>query len=90
MLSQFTWGFDKWYCYKLGKCRHCFDIIYSECHLVFVLCIWKLITVFNFCQASGDSIAVSDIVRGTCRYLLFGQVLGDYVEYVVSIWTSVR
>ena len=47
-------------------------------------------TVFNVCQASGDSILLSDIVRGTCRYLLYGQVLGDYVEYVVLVWTSVR
>ena len=39
---------------------------------------------------SGDSILVSDIVRGTCCYLLYGQVLGDYVEYVVSVWTIVR
>ena len=30
------------------------------------------------------------IVRGTCGYLLYGQVLGDYVDYVVSIWTSAR
>ena len=47
-------------------------------------------TVFNVCQASGDSILLSDIVRGTYGYLLYGQVLGDYVEYVVSVWTSVR
>ena len=47
-------------------------------------------TVFNVCQASGDSILLSDIVCGTCSYLLYGQVLGDYVEYVVSVWTSVR
>ena len=47
-------------------------------------------TIFNICQVSGDSILLSDIVRGTCRYLLYGQVLGDYVEYVVSIWTSAR
>ena len=58
--------------------------------MVFVLCIWKVITICNVCQVSGDSILVSDIIRGTCRYLLYGQVLGDYVEYVVSIWTSVR
>ena len=44
--------------------------------------------VFNVCQASGDSILLTNIVRGTCRYLLYGQVLGDYVEYVVSVWTS--
>ena len=30
------------------------------------------------------------IVRGTCGYLLYRQVLGDYVEYVVSVWTSAR
>ena len=58
--------------------------------MVFVLCIWELITVCNVCQVSGDLILVSDIIRGTCRYLLYGQMLGDYVEYVVSIWTSVR
>ena len=41
--------------------------------------------VFNVCQASGDSILLTDIVRGTCCYLLYGQVLGDYVEYVVPV-----
>ena len=46
-------------------------------------------TVFNVCQVSGDSILLSDIVRGTFRYLLYGQVLGDYVEYVVSVRSSV-
>ena len=45
-------------------------------------------TVFNVCQVSGDSILLSDIVRETCGYLLYRQVLGDYVEYVVSVWTS--
>ena len=30
------------------------------------------------------------IVRGTCGYLRYGQVLGDYVDYVVSVWTSAR
>ena len=30
------------------------------------------------------------IVCGTCGYLRYGQVLGDYVDYVVSIWTSAR
>ena len=30
------------------------------------------------------------IVRGTCGYLLYGQVLDDYVDYVVSVWTSAR
>ena len=30
------------------------------------------------------------IVRGTCGYLLYGQVLGNYVDYVVSVWTSAR
>ena len=30
------------------------------------------------------------IVRGTYGYLWYGQVLGDYVDYVVSVWTSAR
>ena len=30
------------------------------------------------------------IVLRTCGYLLYGQVLGDYVDYVVSVWTSAR
>ena len=30
------------------------------------------------------------IVRGTCGYVRYGQVLGDYVGYVVSVWTSCR
>ena len=32
------------------------------------------------------------IVHGSCGYLLYGQVLGDYVDvdYVVSVWTSAR
>ena len=30
------------------------------------------------------------IVRGTCGYLLYGQMLGDCVDYVVLVWTSVR
>ena len=30
------------------------------------------------------------ILRGSCGYLRYGQVLGDYVDYVVSVWTSAR
>ena len=30
------------------------------------------------------------IVCGTCGYLWYGQVLGDYVDYVVSVWISAR
>ena len=30
------------------------------------------------------------IVHGSCGYLQYGQLLGDYVDFVVSVWTSAR
>ena len=62
-----------------------------------------LIISFGFCSShleTNDRILMfvrraetrfwNGIVRGNCGYLLYGQVLGDYVDYVVSIWTSAR
>ena len=59
--------------------------------------------LFGFCSLhldTNDSVLMfvrraetrfwNGIVLRTCGYFLYGQVLGDYVEYVVSVWTSAR
>ena len=80
------------------------DYVVLQTRQVLSLFLYNMLRIsFGFCSShlgTNDRILMfvrraetrfwNGIVRGTYGYLWYGQVLGDYVDYVVSVWTSAR